>query len=262
MNIDPMRFYGQLYKDLLLELTRVLDDKSLVTPLFLKCIHKMIVARSKQVSQHRLLAFTKRLATLALHQDHPTALSFIASLRKLLLLTPKTELLYENEGLGSGVYLPEMEDPEYCKPEASALWDLHLLKNHYHPTVASVAVKILQHHPLKTEHKLTPEISLKDPVELFELYSTIQEKEDGYPANDFRPSLVSLSKTKIQTALRKSKSSRNAIFRIHRFADEQFGMEMNSIFDSVPNDLDRSLQQQRRQQQQNPTDALTMRDAP
>ena len=130
-----------------------------------------------QVSQHRLLAFTKRLATLALHQDHPTALAFLASLRKLLLLTPKTELLYENEGLGSGVYLYEMEDPEYCKPEASALWDLHLLKNHYHPTVASVATRILQHHPLQSEHKLTPEISLKDPVDLFQLYSTIQEKE-------------------------------------------------------------------------------------
>jgi len=240
LNIDPMRFYGQLYKDLLIELTRVLDDKSLVTPLFLKCIHKMIVARSKQVSQPRLLAFTKRLATLALHQDHPTALAFLASLRKLLLLSPKTELLYENEGLGSGVYLPEMEDPEYCKPEAAALWDLHLLKRHYHPTVASVAAKILQHHPLQSEHKLTPEISLKDPADLFQMYSTIQEKEEGVPANDFRPSLVSLSKTKIQTALRKSKSGRNAIFRIHRFTDEKFGLRVQSILEAVSEDIARA----------------------
>jgi len=260
LNIDPMRFYGQLYKDLLVELTRVLDDKSLVTPLFLKCIHKMIVARSKQVSQHRLLAFTKRLATLALHQDHPTALAFLASLRKLLLLTPKTELLYENEGLGSGVYLYEMEDPEYCKPEASALWDLHLLKNHYHPTVASVATRILQHHPLQSEHKLTPEISLKDPVDLFQLYSTIQEKEDGVPANYFRPSLVSQSNTKIQTAMRKSKSGRNAIFRIHRFADEQFGQRVNAIFESITEDINsmnKASSSSLAGRISHPTDALT-----
>ena len=50
LNIDPMRFYGQLYKDLLPEMTSVLKDQSSVTPLFLKCLHKMIVARSKQVS--------------------------------------------------------------------------------------------------------------------------------------------------------------------------------------------------------------------
>ena len=49
LNIDPMRFYGQLYKDLLLEMTRVLGDKTVTAPLFLKCIHKMLVARSKQV---------------------------------------------------------------------------------------------------------------------------------------------------------------------------------------------------------------------
>ena len=94
------------------------------------------------MSQSRLLAFAKRLATLSLHQDHPAALAFLAALRKLLLLTPKTELLYENEGLGSGAYLPEMEDPEYCKPEAAALWDLHLTKKHYHPVVASVTKKV------------------------------------------------------------------------------------------------------------------------
>ena len=92
----------------------------------------------------------------------------------MLLLTPKTEILYENEGLGSGAFLPEMEDPEYCKPEATALWDLHLAKRHYHPVVSSVATKILANHPLQPEHKLTPEISLKDPADLFLLYSGLK----------------------------------------------------------------------------------------
>jgi len=235
LNIDPMRFYGQLYKDLLPEMTSVLKDQTSVTPLFLKCLHKMIVARSKQVSPARLLAFTKRLATLSLHQDHPGALAFLAALRKLLILTPKTELLYENEGLGSGVYLPEMEDPEYCKPEAAALWDLHLMRNHYHPTVASVATKILEHHPLQPEHKLTPEIALKDPVDLYLLYSKAQRGKEDDPSSapsDFRPSLVSLSRTKVQTALRKSKAGRNAIFRIHRFADATFGASVNAILEN------------------------------
>jgi len=244
LNIDPMRFYGQMYKDLLVEMANVLGDKSSITPLFLKCIHKMLIARSKQVSQPRLLAFAKRLATLSLHQDHPSSLSFLTALRKLLLLTPKTEILYENEGLGSGAFLPEMEDPEYCKPEATALWELHLAKRHYHPVVASVATKILANHPLQPEHKLTPEISLKDPADLFLLYSGLKpgDSEDGVNDNssssDFRPSLVSLSRTKIQTALRKSKKGRNAIFRTHRFADAEFGARLHAICEETGGDDD------------------------
>lgn len=235
LNIDPMRFYGQLYKDLMFEITDILEDKSVIIPLFLKCVHKMIVARSKQVSMSRLLAFSKRLATLALQQDSASAISILSSMRRLLLTSPKTEILYENEGTGSGVYLPEMDDPEYCKPEATALWDLNILRRHYHPMAATIAKKVMEHHPLHSEHKLSPEISLKDPAELYQLYcdhiSDHQDYELG--RNDFRPALLPMPQHKIDSSLKKSKSGKNAIFRVHRFANEQFAKYAYDVMDKV-----------------------------
>ena len=44
---------------------------------------------------------------------------------------------------------------------------------------------------------------------------------------------MSQSKSKIQNALKKSKSGRNAIFRHHRFTDAQFGASLNAILESV-----------------------------
>ena len=66
----------------------------------------------------------------------------------------------------------------------------------------------------------------------------MHSQESGGAPSDFRPSLVSLSNTKIQTALRKSKSGRNAIFRIHRYHDQQFGASLTKILEEVDEDAD------------------------
>lgn len=41
---------------------------------------------------------------------------------------PKTDLLLDNESQGSGVFLPELDEPEYCNAQNSALWELHALR--------------------------------------------------------------------------------------------------------------------------------------
>lgn len=41
---------------------------------------------------------------------------------------PKCDILLDNEMQGSGVYLPELDVPEYCNPQNTGLWELHLLK--------------------------------------------------------------------------------------------------------------------------------------
>lgn len=38
------------------------------------------------------------------------------------------DLLLDNESQGSGVYLPELEEPEHCNAQNTALWELHLLQ--------------------------------------------------------------------------------------------------------------------------------------
>lgn len=41
---------------------------------------------------------------------------------------PKCDILLDNEMQGSGVYLPELDEPEYCNPQNTSLWELHLQK--------------------------------------------------------------------------------------------------------------------------------------
>ena len=45
---------------------------------------------------------------------------------------PKTDIMLDNEMQGSGVYNPEMDEPEYCNPQSTSLWELHTLKVHTH----------------------------------------------------------------------------------------------------------------------------------
>jgi nucleolar complex protein 3 len=37
-------------------------------------------------------------------------------------------LLFDNETQGSGVYLPELPEPEHCHAHNTMLWELSLLK--------------------------------------------------------------------------------------------------------------------------------------
>lgn len=41
---------------------------------------------------------------------------------------PKCDLMLDNDMQGSGVYLPELDEPEYCNPQNTCLWELHALK--------------------------------------------------------------------------------------------------------------------------------------
>lgn len=39
-----------------------------------------------------------------------------------------TDILLDNDSHGSGVYLPELEDPEHCHAHNASLWELTLLQ--------------------------------------------------------------------------------------------------------------------------------------
>lgn len=43
--------------------------------------------------------------------------------------------------VGQGIYNPELEEPEHCNANSTALWELTALERHYHPTV-----KMFAHH--------------------------------------------------------------------------------------------------------------------
>ncbi|XP_061258828.1 nucleolar complex protein 3 homolog isoform X2 [Bos javanicus] len=168
LNIDPMKFYTHLYKTLF-KLHAGATNEGVET--VLQCLDVMLTKRRKQVSQQRALAFIKRLCTLALHVLPNSSIGILATNRILMHTFPKTDLLLDNESQGSGVFLPELDEPEYCNAQNTALWELHALRRHYHPIVRRLAVHLIAGAPSEGSEALKPELSRRSAAELFEAYS-------------------------------------------------------------------------------------------
>uniref|UniRef100_A0A7M4FLU1 Nucleolar complex protein 3 homolog n=1 Tax=Crocodylus porosus TaxID=8502 RepID=A0A7M4FLU1_CROPO len=162
------------------------------------CLDVMLAKRRKQVSQQRALAFIKRLSTLALHVLPDSSVGILASNRVLMQTFPKTDLLLDNESQGSGLYLPELDEPEYCNAQNTALWELHLLKRHYHPTVQRFAAHLIAGAPAEGSAALKADLSRRSATELFGNYSmkgmtfnppvasvTPRKKDKFSPGNSF-----------------------------------------------------------------------------
>ncbi|KFR11559.1 Nucleolar complex protein 3, partial [Opisthocomus hoazin] len=168
LNIDPMKFYTHLYKTLFsLHAGGTNDDIGIV----LQCLDVMFAKRRKQVSQQRALAFLKRLSTLALHVLPNSSVGILATNRVFMQIFPKMDLLLDNDSQGSGVYLPELDEPEHCNAQNTALWELHLLQRHYHPTVQKFASHLIAGAPTEGSGALSLDLSQRPATELFEAYS-------------------------------------------------------------------------------------------
>ncbi|NWI23872.1 NOC3L protein, partial [Sula dactylatra] len=182
LNIDPMKFYTHLYKTLFsLHAGGTNDDIGIV----LQCLDVMFAKRRKQVSQQRALAFLKRLSTLALHVLPNSSVGILATNRVLMQTFPKMDLLLDNESQGSGVYLPELDEPEHCNAQNTALWELHLLQRHYHPTVQKFATHLIAGAPTEGSGALSLDLSQRPATELFEAY--------GITGMTFNPPVASVT---------------------------------------------------------------------
>lgn len=168
LNIDPMKFYTHLYKTLFKLHAGATNDG---IEIVLHCLDVMLTKRRKQVSHQRALAFIKRLCTLALQVLPNSSIGLLATTRILMHTFPRTDLLLDNESQGSGVFLPELEEPEYCNAQNTSLWELHTLRRHYHPVVQRFATHLLAGAPSEGSEALKPELSRRSAVELFETYS-------------------------------------------------------------------------------------------
>uniref|UniRef100_A0ABM5G187 Nucleolar complex protein 3 homolog n=2 Tax=Pogona vitticeps TaxID=103695 RepID=A0ABM5G187_9SAUR len=168
LNIDPLKFYTHLYKTCFkLHAGATNEDVAIM----LQCLDVMLTKRRKQVSQQRALAFIKRLSTLALHVLANSSIGILATNRTLMHTFPKTDLLLDNESQGSGLYLPELDEPEYCNAQNTALWELHTLQRHYHPIVQKFAAHLVAGASSEGSEALGHELSRRSPTELFEAYS-------------------------------------------------------------------------------------------
>ncbi|XP_061184775.1 nucleolar complex protein 3 homolog [Saccostrea echinata] len=168
LNIDPMRFYTHLYNTMLKVNAGVSsDDASLV----LECVECMLGRRKRQISQQRVLAFIKRICTLGLQQEGHSCLAMLAALRGFVVNYRSSELLYDNETQGSGVFLPELSHPEHSNAHNTMLWEITLMKHHYHPTVRQFATHLSKMAPTSGEGQLPVDLIRRDPKDFLKEYN-------------------------------------------------------------------------------------------
>ncbi|XP_029383392.1 nucleolar complex protein 3 homolog isoform X2 [Echeneis naucrates] len=168
LNIDPLNFYSQLYR-MLLQVHAGLPNDDII--IVLRCLDAMLIRRKKQVTLQRAMAFVKRLSTLSLHVLPNASVGLLAATRATIHAFPKCDFLLDNEVQGSGFYLPELDKPEHCNAQNTALWELHTLQRHYHPVVQQLAAHLCQGAPSEGVGALSVELSRRFPVELFGDYS-------------------------------------------------------------------------------------------
>lgn len=168
LNIDPLNFYSQLYK-LLLKLHAGASNDDII--IVLQCLDAMLTRRKKQVTLQRAMAFIKRLSTLSLHVLPNSSVGILAANRAAMHAFPKCDFLLDNEVQGSGFYLSELDEPEHCNAQNTALWELHTLQRHFHPVVQQLALHLCQGAPSEGWAALGVELSRRSPGELFHVYS-------------------------------------------------------------------------------------------
>uniref|UniRef100_A0A3B3VK27 Nucleolar complex protein 3 homolog n=1 Tax=Poecilia latipinna TaxID=48699 RepID=A0A3B3VK27_9TELE len=168
LNIDPLNFYSQLYKILLWLHAGAPNDDIIIV---LRCLDAMLTRRRKQVTLQRAMAFFKRLSVLSLHVLPNASIGILAANRATMHSFPKCDFLLDNEIQGSGFYLMELDEPEHCSAQNTALWELHTLQRHFHPVVRRFAGHLSHGAPSDGSAALSMELSRRSPLELFEDYS-------------------------------------------------------------------------------------------
>eukprot|EP00794_Sanderia_malayensis_P005157 gene5157-5807_t len=128
LNIDLHHFYLHLYNSLV-NIGADCDQEDF--DLCVECLDIMLLKRRKQISLRRILGFLKRISTIALHLESNNLFAFLSITRGVLQLNPKCDILLDSESMGRGIFQPELEDPEHCNADSTALWELPLLSKHY-----------------------------------------------------------------------------------------------------------------------------------
>uniref|UniRef100_A0A665VDP9 Nucleolar complex protein 3 homolog n=1 Tax=Echeneis naucrates TaxID=173247 RepID=A0A665VDP9_ECHNA len=161
----------EFFDDLLNVLQNLIQSGDLTNRESLHCIQTVFTILSGQGHClpicFRAMAFVKRLSTLSLHVLPNASVGLLAATRAF----PKCDFLLDNEVQGSGFYLPELDKPEHCNAQNTALWELHTLQRHYHPVVQQLAAHLCQGAPSEGVGALSVELSRRFPVELFGDYS-------------------------------------------------------------------------------------------
>jgi len=173
-----------------------------------RALQKFLGAQ-KHVDQNRIAAFAKRLATAALAAEAGEAVGMLGVSRQLLASYPRARCLLENERVGDGVFDGNSEDPETAGGLAAVLWDLTVLRAHYHPAVRAAAGEVAN---MPLAGAVAPALGSHAPSELARLHSTTR--------GNFRPAIPpppARKKTKLSPldrAAARGETSRSTLLRL------------------------------------------------
>ncbi|XP_013116892.2 nucleolar complex protein 3 homolog [Stomoxys calcitrans] len=220
LNIDPIRFYQHFYRNMLAVHAGKNHEDFLI---ILQTLDEVLVKRRRNMSQHRLMAFIKRLLTVSLNLLHHGTLATLGTIKTTFQLTSVLDILLDtDDSIGSGKYDPELEDPEYCNASCTALYELTMLSRHYHPIVRKMATHIANGVPASGEGSLPSEIGKLTAFDLFEQYDSTQmafnptipvprqtepkfkKGPHSYLSEDFKPFYKAMLKDNMQAPKRNS----------------------------------------------------------
>ncbi|VEN58187.1 unnamed protein product [Callosobruchus maculatus] len=212
INLDPTRFYNNLYKDLL-SINAASRRNDYIND-FIKTLSDALIKRRKKITNKRLLGFVKRLGVLSLQVSHDGALGCLGLIRNIMQLNRSVDILLDlDPSIGEGQYQAEIDDPEYSNAASTALYELTALSNHYHPVVRMFARNIASGVPATGNGSLPGEYAKSTPDQLYEDFNMSEMA--------FNPPVCPPKSGNV-----KSKASR------HYFVDSDFKRECKDLLNS------------------------------
>nr|XP_023027455.1 nucleolar complex protein 3 homolog [Leptinotarsa decemlineata] len=214
LNLDPIRFYNSLYKDLLF--TSAASRKSDHIPSLLKTLSDALIKRRKKITNKRTIGFVKRIATLSLQMTHDGTLGCLGLIRTIMQLNRPIDILLDlDNSVGEGKFQAEIDDPEYSNAASTALYEMILLNKHYHPIVTKFARNIASGVPATGEGSLPGEYGKSSAEQLFTDFNMSEMS--------FNPPVPIPTKEKPKTNPKR-----------HNFADSSFERECKDVFRRQP----------------------------
>lgn len=165
MNIDPVRFYSHLYKNLL---TIHAGNNQEDFPAILSTLDSVLLNRRKDITYQRYLAFLKRIAMLTLQLLHFGSLGCLGVIKSAMALNGTLDVILDTETItGSGNYNPELDEPDYSCANCSNLYELSALHRHYHPCVRRLSTNIANGTPSTGPGSLPVDLAKMSAIELY-----------------------------------------------------------------------------------------------
>ncbi|CAH0550195.1 unnamed protein product [Brassicogethes aeneus] len=169
INLDPTRFYNSLYKDMFKTTAARNHDNILI---LLKTLDDALIKRRKKITNKRMIGFIKRLATLSLQLLHNGSLGCLSTIKNIMQLNRAVDILLDlDNAVGEGKFQPDLDDPEYSNAATTAMYEMTLLRKHYHPIVNKYANNIASGVPATGEGSLPSEYWKSTPEQLFTEFS-------------------------------------------------------------------------------------------